>query len=256
VPLVSLHAAPGTLTSAVWVWRVSSVVGEAGKALAGYAHRDGTRAYLLYDSSSMGVAEAEAFRGAFTELGGVIIGESQGTSSLSNRLQSARFDGATTIFAAYSDADAAAVLDAYRTSGLTIKLLGPGMLTETVDLSTITLPSHVFTSSFYAYDLDNDPNTRFVSGYNQKHHTQPTAYAMAAYDGASVLHKALGIANGSTTGSDLNQAFSQLGQLDSPRGTWTFNINRSPQQKWYLRQLGLDGQVPGNLLSADLQVLG
>jgi branched-chain amino acid transport system substrate-binding protein len=53
----------------------------------------------------------------------------------------------------------------------------------------------------------------------------------------------------------LNRAFSLLGQIESPRGTWAFNHNRSPQQKWYLRKLRLDGQLPANLLDADLAVL-
>src|SRR5690606_6118835 len=37
VPLVAAHAAPGTLTNALFVWRVGAVLGDAGRALAGYA---------------------------------------------------------------------------------------------------------------------------------------------------------------------------------------------------------------------------
>jgi branched-chain amino acid transport system substrate-binding protein len=109
---------------------------------------------------------------------------------------------------------------------------------------------------YYAADLDNEPNRRFVSSYHKTHGVSPSGYAMAAYDGASVIDKALVLMDGQPTGSGLNQAFSLLGQIDSPRGTWTFNINRSPQQKWYLRKLHLDGMVPANLLDTDLTVLG
>jgi branched-chain amino acid transport system substrate-binding protein len=45
-----------------------------------------------------------------------------------------------------------------------------------------------------------------------------------------------------------------LGRIESPRGTWAFNIGHAPQQKWYLRQLRMDGQVPANLLNSDLSV--
>jgi branched-chain amino acid transport system substrate-binding protein len=257
IPLVSANAAPSTLTNALFVWRASSVEGDSGRSLAQYAKVEGPRAYLLYDETGSGRAEAEAFRRAFIDVGGQIAGESVGTASVANRLQSARNNDADSIFASYSGADAAAVIDAYRASGLTAKLLGTGSLTETIDLTKIgPLPPRVYTSMYYAADLDNPPNRRFVSEYHKTHGIQPSGYAMAAYDSAAVLDKALGLTSGMPTGPTLNQAFSLLGQIDSPRGTWTFNINRSPQQKWYLRRLHLDGMVPANMLDTDLTVLG
>jgi branched-chain amino acid transport system substrate-binding protein len=109
---------------------------------------------------------------------------------------------------------------------------------------------------YYAPDLDNDANRRFVTGFHRKYGVQPSSYAMAGYDSAGVLDRALGQVPTGPNGPAINQAFSALGQIDSPRGTWTFNINRSPQQKWYLRHLALDGQVPSNLLDSNLAVLG
>ena len=260
VPLVSANAAPSTLTNALFVWRVSSVEGDAGRSLAQYAKAEGTRTYLLYEDTPSGRAEADAFRAAFIDLGGQVIGESAGTGGLASRLQSARNNNANSIFASYSGAEAATVLDAYRASQLGVKLLGTGSLTETIDLTKIgplpVPPQRVYTSMYYAADLDNDANRRFVSDYHKTHGVQPSGYAMAAYDSAAVLNKALGLVPGAPTAAALNQAFSLLGQIESPRGTWTFNINRSPQQKWYLRKLHLDGMVPANLLDTDLAVLG
>lgn len=257
VPLVSANAAPSTLTNALFVWRVSSVEGDSGRSLAQYAKVEGGRAYLLYDETASGRAEAEAFRSAFIDVGGQIVGEAAGTGSLASRLQAARSNEADSIFASYSGADAAAVIDAYRAWGATVKLLGTGSLTETIDLTKIgPLPPNVYTSMYYAADLDNAPNRRFVSEYHKVHGVQPSGYAMAAYDSAAVLDKALGLTPATPSGPTLNQAFSLLGQIESPRGTWTFNINRSPQQKWYLRRLHLDGMVPANMLDTDLTVLG
>lgn len=256
VPLVSANAAP-TLTNALFVWRVSSVEGDAGRALAQYAKVEGERAYILYDETPSGLAEAEAFRGAFVDAGGEIVGESSGTANLGGRLQTAVNNQASSIFASYSGAEAAAVIDAYRAADLSEKLLGTGSLTETIDLTKIgPLPDNVYTSMYYAADLDNEPNRRFVSEYHKVHGVQPSGYAMAAYDSAAVLDRALALTPGAPAGAALNQAFSLLGQIESPRGTWTFNINRSPQQKWYLRHLHLDGMVPANMLDTDLTVLG
>jgi branched-chain amino acid transport system substrate-binding protein len=269
VPLVSANTAPGTLTNALYVWRVGAVLGDAGRALAGYAYTQGTRAYHLWDGTISGNEEAEKFRTAFTDLGGVVVNDpndddpvaqyrTAGVENLSDRLAEAESLEVDTIFAAFSGPDAMVVLEAYRNSGLSVPLLGTASLTETVDLAALgpELPQPVYTSMFYAPDLDNDANRRFVTEYHRAHGTQPSGYAMAAYDGAAVLGRALGLVVGEPTGVQVNTEFSSLGQIESPRGTWTFNINRSPQQKWYLRRLGYDGMVPSNLLDADLTVLG
>ncbi len=254
VPLVSANASPGALTSGFFIWRASHVEGEAGRALAPYARAGGETAFVLREDTPTAREEAAGFGKAFVDLKGSIIGESIGRGSFANRLQAARF--ADVIFASYMGADAVALLDAYRVSGLDAKLLGPGSLTETADLTKLTaLPDNVFTSMYYAADLDNEENRRFVSSFHKVHGIQPSGYAMAAHDCASVLDKALHLVEGDPSPAALNQAFSLLGQIDSPRGTWTFNINRTPQQKWYLRKLRYDGQVAANLLDADLAVL-
>lgn len=269
LPLVNPHAAPGTLTNALFVWRVGAVLGDAGRAIADHAIKLGSRAYILWDTTSSGAAEAERFRISFTDLGGTIINDPNALSSsaeyrtpglddLSARLGEADDLNADVIFAAFSGDEARQVLEAYRASRLTIPLLGTPSLTETVDLATLgtELPERVYTSMYYAPDLNNDANRRFVTEYHREHGTQPSGYAMAAYDAGAVLSRALSAVAGEPTGAQVNRALSQLGQIDSPRGTWTFNINRSPQQKWYLRRLGYDGMVPANLLDTDLLVVG
>jgi branched-chain amino acid transport system substrate-binding protein len=257
VPLVSSNGAPKSLTNALFVWRVSYVEGEPGQALAQYARTEGGRVALFYEDSATGRAEVDAFRTAFIDLGGQIVADQPGSANLGSRISAARVAGANSLFVAFSGADATAMLEAYRASGMTAKLLGTGALTETIDLTTINpLPSRVYTSLYYAADLDNEANRRFVAAYHQANGVQPSGYAMSGYDSAAVLDKALRLVDGSPTGATLNQAFSLLGQIDSPRGSWTFNINRTPQQKWYLRRLHLDGMVPANLLDTDLTVLG
>ncbi len=230
---------------------------EAGAALASYAQIVGNRAYLLYDNTTTAREEANGFRGAFEDRDGTIVGDNAGTGDYAGRLQSARNANPDTIFAAFADKAAQDFLDAYRRSGITTKLLGPGSLTETIDLAKLApLPQQVYTAMPYAYDLDNESNRRFVSSYHKTFGKAPSVYAMSAYDAASVIDKGLRLIEDDVPEAEaLNQAFSLLGQIDSPRGAWTFDINRTPQQKWYLRRLRLDGQVAGNLLDSDLTVL-
>jgi branched-chain amino acid transport system substrate-binding protein len=256
-PLLCTHAAPSTLTNALFLWRTSCVLGDAGRSIVSYARTVGSKAYVFSDGSTIGTAEAAAFKSEFVDGHGQIVGETVGTANLANRLQNAETQGADVIFAAFSGADAQAMLDAYRASGSKAKLLGPASLTDTFDLPTKEqMPEGVYTSNFYAADLTNEANGRFVTAYYQQYSVQPTGYSTAGYDSAAILAGALRTLESSPSGSKLNQAFSRLGQIDSPRGAWAFNINRTPQQRWYLRRLQLDGKVPANLLDSDLAVQG
>jgi branched-chain amino acid transport system substrate-binding protein len=258
IPLVSSSVSPTALASATYLWRASSVEGEAGQALAPYARAQGANAYVLAEDTATGREEAAAFRKTLSDLGGRIVGQTIGKTSFGSRLQDAKAANASVIFGAHTGADALALLDAYRVSGLTIKLIGPGSLTETADIAKLpSLPANVYTAMYYAADLDNDANRRFVSSYFKAYEAQPSGYAMAAYDSALVLNKALRQieGGGQPTSPELNKALGLLGQIESPRGTWAFNEKRSPQQRWYLRHLRLDGMVPANLLDTNLQVL-
>jgi branched-chain amino acid transport system substrate-binding protein len=256
IPLMSANAAPSSIGSADFVWRVSSVLGEAGQAAANFAHAQGRRAYILSDGSSAATAEVAGFTAGFTALDGVISGSAVGTDDLSSKISNAVDAHVDVIFAAHSGDSAFALLNAYRQAGTSIKLVGPGALTETIDLTKLTaLPPHVYTSMYYAPDLDNVDNQRFVAGYQITHGTPPSSVVTAAYDAAGVLDRALALLTGDPDSTKLNDAIKVLGQINSPRGTWTFNPSHTPQQTWYLRQLRFDGQVASNLHDSDLAVL-
>ena len=84
----------------------------------------------------------------------------------------------------------------------------------------------------------------------------PTTYAMASYDAAQVLDQAIQLTGGAPTPQQVNLALGRIGQIDSPRGIWQFNQPRTPQQKWYLREVQRDGQVMSNVLINELATLG
>jgi branched-chain amino acid transport system substrate-binding protein len=253
--VVSTGIAPASIASE-WVWRAAAVEGEAGTALSTYARGVGERAYVLHDPDPSAQAEVTGFTRAFVAAGGTIAGTSTGMDAFGAQLHAAESAGADTIFAAYIGDAAAQLLAAYRTSGVSARLIAPASLTEFIDLSKVgPLPHSVYTSSFYAADLDNEDNRRFVASYQNTHGGAPSSLAMAAYDGAGLLDRALRLVQGDLTPTRLRDAFKVLGQVSSPRGTWAFNISRGPQQTWYLRRLRLDGQVPANMLDSDLAVL-
>ena len=108
----------------------------------------------------------------------------------------------------------------------------------------------------YSPDLDNQANRRFASAFQKAHSAVPTAYAMASYDAAFVLDKAIELAGADASPQAINLAIGKIGSIDSPRGTWQFNQNRTPLQKWYLRQVRLDGGVLSNVVLSELTTLG
>jgi branched-chain amino acid transport system substrate-binding protein len=111
----------------------------------------------------------------------------------------------------------------------------------------------------YSPDLDNEANRKFVADWSAKHDTPPTTYAMASYDAASVLDKAIeDAAKGGkeVTPETINDAIGDLGKIESPRGSWEFGRTHSPVQKWYLRQVRPDGKQLANVTVQDLATLG
>jgi branched-chain amino acid transport system substrate-binding protein len=256
VPLLCANACPNTVVNPDFLWRVSSMEGEAGKSLGAFARAEGQTAYLFYEDSSSARSEVAAFRAAFTDLGGKIVGDVAGKVAFTTRLATARSAAPAVIYGGHTGTDAAALLDAYRTSSIQAKLIGPGTLTETADLTKLSaIPSNVYTSMYYGSDLDNDANKRFVAAYHKAQTVAPSSFAAAAYDCANILDRVLTRLGAGVNPEAINKTLASLGQMDSPRGVWTFNVNRSPQQRWYLRHLGADGSVPANLVDTDLTVL-
>jgi branched-chain amino acid transport system substrate-binding protein len=260
IPLLASNAAPTTLTGALYIWRAGYVDGEAGAAIGRYTAGLFNRAYILTDASASSQDEVDEFRTAFTDAGGKVVGQRILTSGFGQAMSQVRLSGAQMLFGSYGSDDGGQFLAAYATSGLTVPLFAPGRLTEGATRprqldKNFRMPNTIYTALNYAPDLDNEANRRFVSAYHDAYGSQPTAYAMTAYDCAFVLDLALQQLGPSPVPADVNQAMSVLGQIESPRGTWAFNSNRGPQQRWYLRRLQLDGQVLANLVDADLEVL-
>jgi branched-chain amino acid transport system substrate-binding protein len=109
----------------------------------------------------------------------------------------------------------------------------------------------------YSPDLDNAENRAFVAAWRADHDRPPTTYAMASYDAAAVLDKAIAAAGANPTAEEINAALGSLGRIDSPRGPWQFSKKtHSPVQKWYLRQVRPDGRALSNTVVGDLATVG
>ena len=263
VPLVGSNASPTTLIGVKYIWRTSYVNDEPGRSLGAYvANRvcDGS-VYLICADYQGGKDEITGFLNTFTPAGGKVEGQPLYTpftaTNFAPFLAQIRNSNAKAVFCFYAGSSAVPFVKQYRDAGLTQELYAPGFLTEGAILkSQGDAAKGIYTSMNYSPDLDNAANRTFASEYQKVYNLVPTTYAMASYDAAAVLDKAITLAGPGLTSQTLNAAIGRIGSIDSPRGPWQFNQTRTPLQKWYLRQVRLDGAVLSNGVISELVTLG
>jgi branched-chain amino acid transport system substrate-binding protein len=268
VPLVGSNASPADLEGVIYIWRTSFVDDQPGRALGGYLSKQvsaaGKIAVVAQDSTA-GKDVVKGFREVFGPddarlPANVIWTPNQadpGGSFFSPYLQQVRAANPEAVFCNFEGKAAVEFVRQYREAGLTAQIYAPGFLTEGTTLQTLGNTARgIFTAMNYSPDLDNQANREFSGAYRRAYGTVPSTYAMASYDAAAVLDKAIRLAGDTLTPQRINLMLGRVGQIDSPRGTWQFNQPRTPQQRWYLRQVRPDGPVLGNVLLTDLATLG
>ncbi|NGM14949.1 ABC transporter substrate-binding protein [Verrucosispora sp. WMMA2044] len=271
VPLIGSNASPPSLQSVVYIWRTSYVLDEAGRALGRYLKDELTAADRIATILPEGVLGVEdvlrGFREEFGESDPRIASPVVWTSGDSSPSRTAYVSdinralagNPSVVFCFYSGTAAVEFIMQLRDAGFRGRIYAPGFLTEGSVLEDIRPTSDALgirTALNYSADLNNAANRRFASAYRKKHNTSPTTYAMASYDAAKVLDQAIRLAGEAPSPQQVNLALGRIGQIDSPRGAWQFNQPRTPQQKWYLREVQRDGQVVSNVLVNELATLG
>ena len=265
-PLVGSNASPSNL-GGVYIWRTSFIPAEPSKALGGYlATNGGVRTAIMtgdYNGDGAGQDEVKGFLETFNAANGTLAGTTHVTSlstkSYADTFAQVKNSGATSLFAVYTGNNAVDFVKQLASFdfGVPLRVYAPGPLTEGPLLKQQGgAATNIFTAMNYSPDLDNPANRRFVADYQKAYQTIPSAYAVASYDAAMVIDKAIDGVDDDLTAQALNAALGRLGQIDSPRGAWQFTANRAPLQKWYLRQVRKDGMVLSNVLSAELTTLG
>ncbi|MFF4877445.1 ABC transporter substrate-binding protein [Micromonospora sp. NPDC000668] len=267
VPLIGSNASPSSLQSVFYIWRTSYVLDEAGRALGRYLRdklpANGRVAIIMPEN----VGSSDVVRGFRQEFGATDpriadpVTYTNGTpdprkSTYVADINKALAKRPTAVFCFFAGAAAVEFIKQLREeySG---PVYAPGFLTEGTVLESLKNDGlGIQTALNYSADLNNTSNRVFASSYRKKYQVTPTTYAMASYDAAQVLDQAIRLTGGKPNSQQVNLALGKIGQIDSPRGIWQFNQPRTPQQKWYLREVQRDGQVMSNVLINELATLG
>jgi branched-chain amino acid transport system substrate-binding protein len=267
IPLVGSCASPSALQSVVYIWRTSYVNNEAGQALGRYvADTVKGKVGIIAPDYEAGHDAVEGFRTNFgvndSRIKAGPVWTEFNTEPTKTFFRSAidkvRKGSPEAIYCFYSGQAAVEFLRQLRADGYKGQIYAPGFLTEGEVLGELKSneANDVYTALNYSPDLNNAANREFATAFRQKYEATPTTYAVASYDAAQVIDKAVRIAGKDPSPQAVNLAMGKVGLIDSPRGEWQFNQTRTPQQKWYLRQVRRDGPVLSNVVINELATLG
>lgn len=245
-PLIIANAGADSITgeeSSTYVWRTSFSNGEVGGAIGKHVAEevgDG-KVYLVGPDYAAGEEFLAGFKKSFEGAGGQVAGTQMTpfgkTTNFQPYLQKVRNAKPKAVFAFYAGSEAVTFVKQYDKLGLhdEIPFYGTGFLTEGGALKAQGKSAEgIFTSLHYSSALDNETNTDFVAAYEEGNEVPPTTYSVQAYDAGQVLDGAL---EEGTTGDDIVAGLKDTGEIDSPRGPWSFSDNQGPDQTYYLRKV-------------------
>ncbi|MFQ5973376.1 MAG: ABC transporter substrate-binding protein [Alphaproteobacteria bacterium] len=102
-------------------------------------------------------------------------------------------------------------------------------------------------TQFWAPDLDNEQNKRFVSDFKARHGSYPSFYAAQSYDTIFLVKAAVEATGGNLDAEALSEALASA-EFPSIRGKFRFGNNHFPIQNFYSREVVIDDE--GNWTTA------
>jgi branched-chain amino acid transport system substrate-binding protein len=267
IPVLAANGIPEKLQGATYIWSTSYAENEPGVALGPYVAskvpQDAKVAVIAPDSAA-GKDAVDGFRDSF----GAADPRLQPTvwtldtltpsrRALAAAVEQALAADPVAVYGYYAGDAAVTFVKELRAAGSTAAIYAPGLLTDGAVLSRLGNEARgILTAGNYTADLNNAANHDFASVYRRTHGYTPSAAAVGSFDAAIVIDKAIRAGGVRPTPQDLYFGLGQVGQIESPRGRWQFNIVRTPLQQWYLREVRPDGQVLANVTVNNLTILG
>jgi branched-chain amino acid transport system substrate-binding protein len=267
IPLIGSNGRP-ELKDLSGVWTTSFMSSDPGSSIASYIkEKVNGPVFAIGPDYQGGYDEVGGFTNEFTKIGGTLANTGgktlwtpfPATTNFLPYFSQIKASGAKAVYTFYAGKAAIDFVKQYKQSDVKDLPLYGAFITEgTVLQAEGEAAKDVFTVCNYSPDLDNEENRKFVAAWRQAYpDATPTTYAMASYDAAAVLDRAIGAAGANPTPQAINEQVGKLGQISSPRGQWQFGPKtHGPIQKWYLRQVRNDGRALANVMVQDLATVG
>ena len=97
-----------------------------------------------------------------------------------------------------------------------------------------------YNTMFWAPDLDNAQNKKFIDGFKAKYDRYPSFYAAQSYDTIFLIKSAVDAVGGNLDDQDGMRAAMEAADFPSVRGSFSYGNNHFPIQNFYLRQVVAD----------------
>jgi branched-chain amino acid transport system substrate-binding protein len=254
-PVLIVNAATTEiLTKAPYMVRFGFTTAQIVTPFAKWAAANGYKnVYAIYTDYGPGLEAGAAFKKAFTESGGTIVGEvkpplvSPDYSAYIQRVKDAK-PQAIFIFAPAAD-HPPIFLKAYRDAGLAdmgVKILATGDLTNEFVLPTLGDPALGMITTFdYSEAHDSAMNHDFVKAIYEAGggRVRPNFTTVAAWDVMNAIYKLIEAQHG-TIDADKTIALLKGMSFESPRGPIAIDDHRDIVQNVYFRKVEkVDGKL-------------
>jgi len=97
-----------------------------------------------------------------------------------------------------------------------------------------------YNTMYWAPDLDNAENKKFVAEFKKRTGRYPSHYAAQTYDAIMMIKSGVDAVKGDTSKKDAIRAALKKADYPSIRGSYTYGNNHFPIQNFYLRQVKED----------------
>jgi branched-chain amino acid transport system substrate-binding protein len=260
IPTVVMNASSSAITtSSPYVARLSFTVQQVSDPMARWMARNGTKeAYVVVADYASGTDSLTAFKKAFEESGGKVVGElrtpmnNPDFSAYVQRIKDAKPQSVFFFFP--SGVMPPAFLKVWKERGMDeagIKLYATGEATDDSYLdATGDVALGLVTSHHYSFAHPSAKNQKFVKDFEAQFGTtmRPSYFAVTAYDAMSAIDLALKKTGGDASGDKVMEALKGLA-FESPRGPIEIDAaTRDIVQTVYIRKTE---KVNGKLVNVE-----
>ena len=229
-----------------YIFRASFSSYQISYPIGDYLSAKGTKDFFLaYANYGFGTESAADFTTGAKKNGGNITGNVApplGNADFAPFVTQIKNQPTKNVYSFFSGADAVGFIKTWNQPGLPAagyKMYGAGFLTEQDVLKEVKdLANGAVTSLFWAVELDNPENKKFVADFQKQYPLLPDVFTVQQYDGMRALDEALKKLGGDTSDKDKFSKALEDVTFKSPRGDFAFDKStHNPIQDIYLREV-------------------